>query len=343
MENTWLNRVILALGIFLGAFLGVKYLLPLFFPFFLGFGIALCAQPAVKLGKKWGMPAGLCSAFGVSFTLLLLLGLVTLALAIAAKELGQLVQQVPRAIEEGAQVVENWLVQLSANAPEAVQPMLTDTVHGLFGREQGLLRQAAGQLPGFLGSIAQKLPGSAMTLGTGVISAYLLSPRLGKLSAWVRRHLPAPVKEKLLPTLTVLRSALGSWLKAQGILMSITFAVVCAGFLLLGIPYAPLSAAGVALVDAVPLLGTGAVLLPWALVSLLQGAHLRAIGLLCIYGAAAMTRTVMEPRLVGKKLGLDPLVMLMYFYLGLKFLGFWGMVLSPLLAAATKVLTTKPR
>ena len=82
-------------------------------------------------------------------------------------------------------------------------------------------------------------------------------------------------------------------------------------------------------------------LLPWALTKLLQGDLFTAAGLLCIYIAAVVTRTVLEPRFYGKHLGLDPLVMLVFLYFGYRLWGFLGIVISPLLAATTKALTEK--
>ena len=96
------------------------------------------------------------------------------------------------------------------------------------------------------------------------------------------------------------------------------------------------AAAVVALVDAVPVLGTGTVLLPWALFSLLQRQHLRSIGLLLTYAAAFLTRTILEPKLVGRHIGLDPLLTLIFLYLGYRFWGIFGMLLAPMLAAAAK-------
>ena len=107
---------------------------------------------------------------------------------------------------------------------------------------------------------------------------------------------------------------------------------------LLGIPYAFAWAILVAAVDAIPLLGTGTVLIPWALTKLLQGSPLIAAGLVALYLVAMITRTVLEPRFFGRHLGLDPLVMLVFLYFGYRLWGFLGIVISPLLAATTKAL-----
>ena len=74
--------------------------------------------------------------------------------------------------------------------------------------------------------------------------------------------------------------------------------------------------------------------MPWAVMCLLQGESLRAIGLLCTYGAALMVRTVLEPRLVGKQLGLDPLATLAALYVGYRFWGFPGLLLTPIITSA---------
>ena len=87
---------------------------------------------------------------------------------------------------------------------------------------------------------------------------------------------------------------------------------------------------------ALPVLGTGIILLPWSIVSMVQGNYFLGIGLLGIYCAAVITRSVLEPRLVGNQLGLDPLLTLMFLYGGFRFWGVAGMLLSPILAGIIK-------
>ena len=106
--------------------------------------------------------------------------------------------------------------------------------------------------------------------------------------------------------------------------------------MLLGVRNGLFWAVLVALVDAVPVLGTGTVLVPWALVELLQGQTLRGVGLLAVYGVALVSRTVLEPRLVGRHLGLDPLLTLVFLYVGYRFWGILGMIFAPMIAAAAK-------
>ena len=103
--------------------------------------------------------------------------------------------------------------------------------------------------------------------------------------------------------------------------------------MLLRIPYGLLWAVLTALVDAFPILGTGAVLVPWSLVSLAQGNVAQGIGIAGIYAVVAVTRSVLEPRLVGRQLGLDPLITLFALYAGYRLWGLAGMLLAPMAAA----------
>ena len=121
-------------------------------------------------------------------------------------------------------------------------------------------------------------------------------------------------------------------------LSAVTFAIVLGGFFLLGVRQKLLMALLTALVDAVPLLGTGTILLPWTLVSLMSGEPVRAVGLLGIYVTALITRSALEPKLLGRQLGLDPLAALTALYMGYRIWGFAGMILAPILTVTAREL-----
>ena len=330
------SGIILALA-FLAAWLGGKYLLPLVMPFLLGGGIALMAEPAVKfLSRK--LPRAAAAGIGVTGSLLLLTCGIFLAGALAVKELGLLANALPdltQTARTGLDSMENFLLDLAEETPAGVRPLLEKTVTGAFQDSSAVVEQVTAKLPGMASRVLSWLPGSALTLGTGVLSAFMVSARMPRLKRWFRR---GPM-EKILPVAKRIRSALGGWLKAQLKLAGLCFCVVCGGFLLLRIPYAPIWAALTALVDAVPVLGTGTVLLPWSLVCLLQGQRVRALGLVAVYVVALLSRTALEPRLVGKQLGLDPLVTLVALYAGFRLWGIPGMILSPLLCVAVTEAT----
>lgn len=334
------------LGVFLGVFLALKYLLPYLLPFLAAIAIALLAEPLVGFSvRHFRLPRSVSAGIGVSVTLLFVLGLLSLVGALAVKELGTLARALPdmeNTAREGMALVENLLTSAAKRAPEGMQPWLMGSVSEFFGSGSALLEQLSSRVPGMVTGFLGQVPNGALTAGTGLLASFMISARLPRLRQGLYARLPEVWKEKYLPAFSRVRRALGGWLKAQAQLAGVVFGIVLVGFLLLKVPYAPLWAALVAMVDAVPILGTGTILIPWALVCLLQGQHLRTIGLLCIYGAALLTRTSLEPRLLGRHLGLDPLATLVFLYLGFRFWGLLGMLLAPVLAAAAKsVLDTK--
>ncbi len=331
-------------GVFLAVFLSIRYLGPLLMPFFLGSLLALAAEPAVRLGvQKLRLPRALSSGVGVTVTLVLLTATVWLVGALTVKELGQLAGAMPniqQTVGQGLTLLQDFLIGIADRAPDGLRSLLTQLVLELFGSSSALLSRLTSRLPGFFSSLLGKIPGGAISLVTGILAGFMISVRLPKIRQFLSRKIPDKWQDRYLPAMKKLRKTLGGWLKAQLKLMGVTYGIVTAGLLLSGVSFAPVWALAVALVDAVPILGTGTVLIPWAVIVLLQGRTLPAVGILSTYVAAMLTRTTLEPRLVGKQLGLDPLVTLLFFYVGYKLFGFLGMLFAPMLAAAAKSLTS---
>lgn len=344
MSTLPVRKALVFASVFLGAFLAIRYLGPLLMPFLLGTLLALAAEPAVSLGvRRLKLPRSLSAGVGVTVTLVLLTATIYLVGALTVKELGQLAGAMPnlqQTIGQGLTVLQDFMIGIADRAPDGLRSVLTELVLELFGSSSALLSRLTGMLPGFFSSLLGRIPGGAISLATGILAGYMISVRLPMLRQFLSRRIPDKWRERYLPALNKLRKTLGAWLKAQLKLMGVTYGIVTAGLLLSGVSFAPVWALAVALVDAVPVLGTGTVLIPWAVISLLQGRTLPAVGILCTYAAAMLTRTTLEPRLVGKQLGLDPLVTLLFFYVGYKLFGVLGMLFAPVLAAAAKSLTT---
>lgn len=337
-----LKKPIILLVTFGALWLGVRFLLPVMLPFLLGAGLALAAEPLVSLTvRKLHFPRWLASGVGVLAALLGVVGILWLVGAVAVKELGSLAGKLPNleaTAKEGMLMAQDFFISLSEKAPEGVRPMLQRTVLNTFDGGEGVLRQVTGQIPTAVSTALGWVGDGALGIGTGVLAAFLTSARLPTLKQTVLQRIPEKWRQKYLPALQRVRKALGGWLKAQLMLTTVTYGIVAAGFLVLDIDYGWLWAALVALVDAVPILGTGTVLVPWGLICLLQGKTLQAVGIFCTYGAALTARTILEPKLVGKQLGMDPLLTLFALYLGYRFWGILGMLFTPILASAAKSL-----
>lgn len=338
MNRTAWHRFALMAVIFFGVWLVFRYLLPVFLPFGLGLLLALTAEPAVHFSvQRLKLPRWAASGAGVTLTLLLLLAIVGAVGAVTVKELGSLAGYLPDLQQTARETTDRlrfFLEDAAARAPEGVRPLMDRSVERLFSSGTELMEQVTIRLPGAVSGFLGRVPDGVLGIGTGILSGFMFSARLPKLKETVAQKLPESFQTRLLPAVKQSKKALFGWLKAQFKLAAVTYGILTVGFLLLRVRFAPLWAAAVALVDAVPLLGTGTVLLPWALVCLGQGQHLRAIGLIAIYGAAFLTRTVLEPRFVGRHLGIDPLMTLVFLYLGYRFWGIPGMLVAPMVLAA---------
>ena len=321
---------------FLTAWLGLKYLLPLFFPFVLGLGLALAAEPMVAfLTRRTGLPRSVSAGIGVGMTFCFLAGVLLLFFAFVLRQLRALSGILPSlesAVVSGITLLRSWLLGLAARTPQSIQPLLSENINGIFSGGASLLSRVVEYLLGLAGALLSHIPDSAFSLFTTVIAGFMISARLHQLRLYFLRRLPRERLKAALAFLGRIRRVVFSWLKAQLKLVGVTFLLLFLGFSLLRVPHGLLWASAVALVDAFPVLGTGTVLLPWSLICLLQGDGARAIGLLGIYVTVTVIRSVLEPRLLGRQLGLDPLVTLMALYAGFKLWGIGGMLLSPLLA-----------
>lgn len=328
-------------GVILAAWLSIRFVLPLFFPFLLGFGLALAAEPMVGFLHRHQVPRPVSAGIGVSMTfcflgiLLLLLGTLLLR---QLKTLAGILPDLEQTAQGGLTLLQKWLLDLTDHTPISLRAALRENVTGLFSDGTALVNQAGKFLINALGSMLIRVPDSALTLGTGVISAFLISAKLPVIRAWAAERLPRERWKKLLGGLKGARCALSAWLVAQAKLMGLTLTILVLGFWLLKIPYGLIWAFLIALVDALPVLGTGTVLIPWAAICLIQADRARALGMVGLYLTISLTRSMLEPKLLGRQLGLDPLVTLASMYVGFKLWGFPGMILAPTLVVTANQL-----
>lgn len=327
----------LAAGL-LGGWFFLKYGLPVLIPFLLAAALALAAEPLVSvLDRRLRLPRFLAAGIGVTAVFVILLTVLIMLLALLLRQAGNLSRVMPDLVastQHGLNSLEGWLLELSHRTPAGVRPVLEGAVTNLFSGSGATMDRFTDGLIGLAGGVLGWLTDSALTFATGVLAAFMISARLPAIKSWLRQRLPRVWQEKYLPALRGLKDTLLGWLSAQLKLSGITLLLLLAGFWILRIPYGVVWAGVVALVDAIPVLGTGTVLIPWSLICMLQGETARGAGLLGLYAVVWLVRSILEPRLLGKELGLDPLVTLVAIYAGYKLMGLLGMILFPLLAVA---------
>lgn len=333
------NTLIKIGAILAGAALGFAAL-PLGLPFLLGWLLALGAERAVRfLGERTSLPRWARSGICVTALFAVLGAVLYFFVRVLWEELVRLVGQLPEllgrlrpVLDQMRTVLEGW----AAKAPGSLSRALIRWIEELFAGGSVLLDSLYGFLSGLVSRVVTGLPGLLLTLVTTLIATYMTSAALPEIKAWLKKHLPRERQNQLRTLRGKCRSAFGGWVKAQMKVMLIVFCVLTVGLWMLRVEFALLFGGLIAILDALPVLGTGTVLIPWALVCFLQGQTGRGVGLLVLYGAVSLTRSIMEPRLVGRQLGLHPLVSLMAFYVGYRLFGVAGMILLPLLAVVVR-------
>ena len=330
----WKKLLWWALGL-LGAALAVRFLLPPLLPFVFGLGLALMAERPVRTLTGRGLRRGLAAALCVG-TLLLLAGAgLWLLLRRGAYELQALGRELPSLLQGLAGPMARlraWMDGLAARAPDGLGATLQAYVDALFASGPAMAGRLSESALGWASGLAAGLPGAVLAVVTALLSGFFISAELPELRRWLRSRLPAAWAQRLAAAGTRVKRALGGWLRAQLKLMAITFAIVTLGLLFVGVDYALLLGLLIALVDALPVFGVGTILLPWSVLSFLRGNSRCGFALIGIYGAAALSRTVLEPRLVGRHMGLSPMLALASMYLGYRFLGLAGMIFTPVAA-----------
>lgn len=189
---------------------------------------------------------------------------------------------------------------------------------------------------------AAALPGWLFTLGVTLLASFYAAADWTRVKSGLSRLLPAGWRDSIRTLLNRLKQGAFGWLRVQGRLMGITFLLLAGGFLLLRIPGACMVALLIALADALPVFGSGVLLVPWAVLVLFQGQHWLSLGLLLLWLAATVCRSVLEPRFLGKQAGVSPLVTLLVMYAGLRFFGLVGLILGPIALSAGMAVLDSP-
>lgn len=190
-------------------------------------------------------------------------------------------------------------------------------------------------------AFAARLPGLFFGLFLGILSSFFILMDYDTIAAFLLRQLSPRMKKLVQSSKRFLVTTGKNVVKAYFLLMLLTFCEVSVGLWLLGVEYFAVLGVIVAVVDILPILGSGAVLLPWGLWQIFAGAPQKGIGILLLYGVVVVVRTVAEPKILGDRIGLPPLVTILSMYAGLRLFGALGMILTPMAATLLTHLNTR--
>ncbi len=324
-------------------YLFFRYALPLLLPFLLASLVAALIRPvANKLEKSTRIPRGICSIF----LLLVVFGLGGWGLWVGSvrliTELGNLIESLlsDGGIFDAMDSLMLWAEKIGTrfgifSAEEGNAQAFYDGVMQMVGN---MLSSLASRLPEVAASLFSALPSVLFFLIVSVVACFYFCTDGMQITRGLLSFLPHQWQQKLPHLRENLRDVLRKYVKAYGILLLLTFALLLGGFLILRVEYAFLLAFLIALADLLPVIGVGTILIPWGIVLLLQKQFYLGFGLLILYLVISLIRQVAEPKVLGKSLGLDPLLTLFATYVGFSLFGLLGMILAPIVALLGKRL-----
>ncbi len=332
----------------LAIYLFFKYGFSILLPFFIGWSVAMAISPlAGKLAGKEEKPQRIIS---VMLFIALVLAAVLLIILIFDRLMSEAQRLLERLVEDSEE-----LYGLIGNALDFAQSItehipffdglgwgedaytLRDKIDAFVGKMIGDIAENLGaRLPIWLGAVAGAIPSFMLFIIVTLISGFYFSVDLGGIHSSVKKILPPSVAAKLVSLRRGITGTALKYLRAYFLLLLMTFGELFIGFSILGIDYALLLAALIALIDILPVFGVGGIVIPWATVVLISENYYLGIGLLIIYACVTVVRQIAEPKIVGGSLGIHPLLTLFSIYAGYKLLGFFGMIIGPILAMIIK-------
>lgn len=320
----------------------LKYLFVYLIPFLVAWGIAYVIYPlAVELSAKIKISRKICSFIMVVILLTLILSLLFLVGNRLLYEIQNLVNYLTQNSEGIATHFKrafDFINSIGEKIPflknlqdtgliENLNENISKFISGIW---QSIVDELGSAVPNLAAGIVTTLPNILFVSLITVIACFYFALDIDVLHIKLKQILPGKAVDYI--RMIKRRIALGfkKYLKAYLLIFGLTFAELFAGFLILSIDYSFVLAILIAFIDFLPVFGTGAILVPWGIILLLMKNYFTGIGILILFAIITIVRQIVEPKIVGKNLGVHPLLTLVTIYLGYKLFGIFGMIFLPI-------------
>ena len=317
---------------------GFSFVLPLVIPFLLAIFLSFLLEPMVDvLQRKVRLSRGPAVALSMLLIFSFVGTIITLLLLRLITELINLSRSIPFIILDVQSWVEISLPKLQRFYGE-LPSSVTGAIQNSFGSVANALQNYLSVTLDYFFSTFSAVPGIITVVVVSFLATYFIAKDRRSLGIkWVK-IIPSPYGEKSIQVLKEVTSAFISYIKAQGILVSISTLISITGLYLIGADYALTMGLLIGFFDIIPVLGPGTVILPWVIWSMVSGSMGFGIKLLGLYVLILVVRQLLETKVVADNLGLHPLATLLALFVGFKLLGFIGMVAGPILLIAVQAV-----
>lgn len=307
-------------------YLALEYLVPISVPFILGI---LVAWLVVWISNKIHCSHKLLR---IVLTLLIygIIGLlVTLLVSKGVSLISGVIKWLPEVSEHKilpfATLVYNWCAESIELLDPTLRSTLNTLLESLLSMLKTLISYISSAAVNLVSSLATGVPNLILSLLAMIFSTVFVVGDYERITAFAREHVPGSVHRILRKIRIYLTDTLFVVIRSYALIMLLTFTELSILFSIFGIQNAFLKAALIAVFDVMPILGTGGIMIPWAVTSLVLGYTGLGLKLLLIYAIVTVVRNYVEPRIVGAQLGLHPIITLVSMFIGLRLFGFWGL------------------
>ncbi|MBR5286048.1 MAG: sporulation integral membrane protein YtvI, partial [Clostridia bacterium] len=309
------------------------------FPFVIAYIFAECFRPIVKYSerhKKFPKKVCvLCVVFLATASVVALIYAIGRQVVLEISDLADNIKETVALIRTDDGYAHETIDKICDMIPfvdlrDKLWAMRSNLDEELWGMLVGFGEGITGGLVSLMGSAVSFLPNALFSTVVVIIATYYFAIDRVKINSFFLSLFPERLRPTLKAARDVLANTVGKYLRAYGLLFFITFGELLLAFVILGVDYSFILALVIALVDFLPVLGTGTVLIPWGVVLLVIGNYWLGIGILVTYVLITVIRQIIEPKIVGKFIGLPPIAALASMYIGLELMGLLGLFVFPL-------------
>ncbi len=329
-----LSIVLICIGLKLAVF---------YMPFVIAFILYLLIEPLIKLiMNKFNFKRKTSALLILIVVLAIIIGLLVWGIVTLISESSNLLKN----INEYANIIYNFVMEKTSKINFS-KLQFSDQINNIITNStQSLVVNVSEIAKKFLTGTLEKLT-ALPTLGfyivITIISLYFISTDKIYMIDQLEHHLPRNWVRSISVHVKSISKSLGSYLKAQLILIGVSFIISLIGlyiYSLVGfnIRYPLLAAIGIGFVDAMPILGSGTVMIPWAIIASCKGNWSLGIAILILWLIMTVTRQIIEPKIVSGQIGIHPIFTLVAMYTGFKFCGVWGLFVGPIILIILKNL-----
>ena len=331
-----LNIILIIIGIYIGIKMSVFYM-----PFLIAFLISLMIEPAIKkLMKKTKMTRKMSSIIIFFIVFSIIIGSVIWGTTTLISESTNLLQALNIYIDKAYTQIQEAVGKMSItkiSASQNVLNLMQDT-------SKELLVKVSRWLTSFLTKlidVVTSIPTIGIYMVITILSLYFICTDRIYILDFMEQHMPKKWVQKIGIHIREITKNLGEYLKAEMILILVSFVISVIGlyifkFIGMNVKYPLLIALAIGFVDALPILGSGSVMVPWAIISALNGDLRLGVSILILWIIMSLVRQFLEPKIVSGKIGIHPIFTLIAMYTGFKIMGVMGMLVGPIVLIIIK-------